>query len=425
MLRRVTIWLTAGLLLASCGAEPPRASPPDQPSSPVFPSAQPSSPATVTPTASAPERGGGGRADDFDGDGRADLVVEGRTRDDLPFRTVVHGSPRGLDPDRQTDATSETSCFILFDQTNWAADFDGDGHGDLLGAVRLSEDRNRPCVLWGPDRQAPVQVTAEKNVDAHHAVAGDFDGDGFADVAMPATPEGGFFTSELVVLYGPFGRDGKPARRTVQPSPSGEEFWRLTADRIDGRRATGLLVHEPDDGEQTAAWLLRPGPGGLERTGRKLNDGLSAAFGDFDGDGARDVAVGDDGSRNDEPGYETEPPAVHHKLTVHYGDGRTATFGGTAGPIAAGDFDGDGRDDLAFGGGHEYGERGRVLVFRGAPGGLRPGSALDGVGPARPRTAGDYDGDGDDELILSHGTGPVEIVVTDGRRVLSRFTVPA
>ncbi|MFD2356199.1 FG-GAP repeat domain-containing protein [Nonomuraea ferruginea] len=126
-------------------------------------------------------------------------------------------------------------------------------------------------------------------------------------------------------------------------------------------------MHEPDDGEQTASWLLRAGPGGLDKAGHKLNDGSSAAFGDFDGDGTRDVAVGDNGSRNNEPGYETEPPSVHHTVTVYYGNGRTWNFTGTAGTMAAGDFDGDARDDLAFGGGHEYGPRQPVLVFRGAP----------------------------------------------------------
>ncbi|MFC5820603.1 FG-GAP repeat domain-containing protein [Nonomuraea harbinensis] len=432
MPRRMTIWLALGLLLAGCGGEPRPAS-----RTPVPSAAVPSTPAASTSAASTPTalpsvepRAGkrGRHADDADDDGRADLVVEARTRDGLPFRTVVHGSPRGLDPGRQTGATSKTSCFMRLDQANWAADFDGDGFGDILGTAREGEDGSRPCVLWGPHGLAPgkkpVRLRAETDVVADAAVAGDFDGDGAADLAMPSTPEGSLFHSDLVVLYGPFRRDGTPARQTVQASPSGDEFRRLTVDRIEGQRATGLIVHEPDDGEQTASWLLRAGPGGLDKAGHKLNDGSSAAFGDFDGDGTRDVAVGDNGSRNNEPGYETEPPSVHHTVTVYYGNGRTWTFTGTAGTMAAGDFDGDARDDLAFGGGHEYGPRQPVLVFRGAPDGLRPGGALDGVSPAWPRTAGDFDGDGDDELVLSHGQDSVKIIVTDGTKVLSRFGVP-
>ena len=62
------------------------------------------------------------------------------------------------------------------------------------------------------------------------------------------------------------------------------------------------------------------------------------------------MAVGDNGSRNNEPGYETEPPEVEKKLTVYYGDGRTQEFSGVQGELVSGDFNGDGRDDLASGG---------------------------------------------------------------------------
>ncbi|MFD2356201.1 hypothetical protein ACFSTC_53435 [Nonomuraea ferruginea] len=41
---------------------------------------------------------------------------------------------------------------MRLDQANWAADFDGDGFGDILGTAREGEDRSRPCVLWGAAR---------------------------------------------------------------------------------------------------------------------------------------------------------------------------------------------------------------------------------------------------------------------------------
>lgn len=189
----------------------------------------------------------------------------------------------------------------------------------------------------------------------------------------------------LAVLYGPFNRAGTPNRHTVQPLPTEEDLLHLTVDKIDGRRATGLIVYPGNDGEQTAGWLLGAGPGGLSKAGRKLNEGNAAAFGDFDSDGVRDVAVGDDGGRNDEDGDEIEPPSIHKTLTIHYGNGRRAVFKGTAGPAISGDFNGDSVDDLAFGGvvdsfwPHQYTSS---RIFWGGTGGPRAGEKVKGVGLA-------------------------------------------
>lgn len=425
--RAVAVWLVVGLLVAGCAAEPgPRAASPSHVPSPA-PSSTVSTPAPApTSPAATASPGKPRRADDIDGDGLADLLIETRSKDWLPIHTVFLGSRRGLDPGERVDATSRTSCSLRFLRDNWAADLDGDGYSDRLGAEQVDAGRSRPCVVWGPHNSAPGKIATPLRITGHvgaeNAVVGDIDGDGAADIAMPASPEGSFFTTDLLVLYGPFSRDGTPARRSVQPSPSGDEFRTLIVGRIG--EASGLIVREPDDGEQTSNWLLRAGPDGLERTGRKLNEGLAGAYGDFDGDGAADVAIGDDGSRNDEPGYETEPPSVHRRLTVYYGKGRTETFGGTAGTIAAGDFDGDGYDDLAFGGTREYSPVEPLLIFRGGPGGLSRAGRLGGVGETRPWTTGDFDGDGDDELVLVRGQDDeVEVLVSDGERILSRFTV--
>ncbi|WP_327588184.1 VCBS repeat-containing protein [Nonomuraea sp. NBC_00507] len=372
------------------------------------------------------------RADDVDGDGRADLVVEvDLPRKNLHYLAVVYSSSRGLDQRKRTIVPSEAFYSSLIDSIGIRADLDGDGFGDILVYGRPGDDQpTRPHIFWGSPRgiqartpPTPVLRPVESGDWSYRAVPGDFNGDGAADVAMPSMPAGGQSATDLAILYGPFSREGVASRVSVQPSPTGREFWRMAADRIDGRRATGLLVYEGDDGEQTSGWLLTTGPGGLSKVGRELNKGMSAAFGDFDGDGVRDVAVGDDGSRNDEPGYETEAPSVHETLTVYYGDGRTATFKGTQGPAISGDFNGDGRDDLAFGGGNRFYDP--VRIWWGGPDGLRAGGAVDGVSRAEPLAAGDYDGDGDDELAFVGGDNSVEIIVTDGRRALGRFDLPA
>ncbi len=411
---RKVIWLALPILLVGCGGGP---RPERQSAAPSTPTATPASSPSLTP------RTAKGRADDVNGDGRADLVVEvDLPRANVHDLVIVHGSARGLDGRKRTVVSSKTFWSWLID-VGIRADLDGDGFGDILGYGRPDDtERMRPHIFWGGPRgidtarpPTPMPLPGQSEVASYRTVAGDFNGDGAADVAM-STP-GGQSDTSLTLLYGPFTREAVAARQSVQPSPTGSDFWRMTVDRIDGRRATGLIVYEGDDGEQTAGWLLDAGPGGLAPQGRRLTKGRAAAFGDFDGDGARDVAVGDDGSRNDEPGYEREAPSVDRTLTVHYGDGRTKAFTGTAGQAVAGDFNGDGRDDLAFGGRHRP-----IRIFWGGSDGLRAGGGIDGVGrAAAPLAAGDYDGDGDDELALAVRGDGYEVIVTDGRSVLSRF----
>nr|BFE77561.1 hypothetical protein GCM10020093_001620 [Planobispora longispora] len=130
------------------------------------------------------------------------------------------------------------------------------------------------------------------------------------------------------------------------------------------------------------------------------------AVGDFDGDGRRDVAVGDDGSRNDEPGYRTT--GATQAITVYYGRAPRAPVvirvpglpgrPGLRGKLTAADVDGDGRDDLVFRAGR------RIELLAGGLSDRRE------IGPfacpgddhytATLIRAGDYDRDGRAEVLV-------------------------
>ncbi|MEV0998913.1 VCBS repeat-containing protein [Nonomuraea sp. NPDC050202] len=440
MRRKSMILLVAAMTLAGCTGGSREGAPAASPR-PGHTSASPgpgstAPPATAPPaTVTASPRSGSAsappasrRADDVNGDGYADLVAEFGPPDGRRLG-VVHGSAAGLVPAKGVVVPPATfTSWLIGGGTR--ADLDGDGFGDILAYGGPDGEPQGSYIFWGgrrgiaaTARPTPLRLPAASGPAGSRGVAGDFDGDGAADVATATPPASGGLAADLTILYGPFTRKGAPARSETRPSPTGGDFWRMTADEIHGRRATALLVHEGDDGEQVSGWLLAAGPGGLQRAGRKLNRGMAAAFGDFDGDGARDVAVGDDGSRNNEPGYETEPPSVHRTLTVSYGNGRQAVFKGSAGAAVSGDFDGDGHDDLAFGGAapSRHVTATAPKVFWGGAGGLAPGRDVAGLGEAAPLAAGDYDGDGDDELAFVTGDDDSAIVVTDGKTAVSGF----
>jgi hypothetical protein len=258
-----------------------------------------------------------------------------------------------------------------------SADFDGDGFSDLaIGAptdsVRGQDAAGAVNVLYGgPDglragRDQQLTQASEGVTDGPEAgdrfgatlAAGDFDGDGYADLAVGVPGEGvptGIGTDErdrmhagmVQVLYGSSG---------------------------------GLEAH----GE--AGWTQdRPGIKGMVEAGDGFASALAA--GDFDGDRRDDLAIGTpmdsvDGRRaagavNVLYGSPSGVRAARDQLWtldtpgIKGLAGANFRFGWT---LAAGELSGNGRDDLAIGlpGGTISGQReaGAVTVLYGRRGGL-------------------------------------------------------
>ena len=205
------------------------------------------------------------------------------------------------------------------------SDFNGDGFADLaIGVPRwdlgVFTDAGGVHVVYGSiaglrevesqfwTRDTPdVLGSADGDDEFGSALAsGDFDGDGYADLAVGAPDHGtGTNAGGVNVLFG---------------SPAGlasvdNELW-LVAD---------LLGTPDNDGIQ----------GGL---------GSALASGDFDGDGFDDLAIGSPAPGR-VPGYV---------VALLHGGAEGLGFRGNwlaeAGVLAAGDLNGDGRDDLAVSG---------------------------------------------------------------------------
>ncbi|MFE9646767.1 FG-GAP repeat domain-containing protein [Streptomyces sp. NPDC006365] len=424
----------------------------------------------------APTPGKGSKdPDDINGDGHRDLLVPVQVRGNpetpgLDQRIgVVYGSAEGLDPATRTVygrgdlglpglPPGSADPDSVFAESTVTADLDGDGFPDFVTSVageqvkdgQIIAPRSVPYVAWGgptgPRTGAEAtEVRLPQSVSklgAGSVVRGDFDGDGHHDLAATAENQ-----SSLVVLYGPFTRSGVPARTDTSLPWSDGSAIPDDIDPTGKARATSLLLQGADDGEQAANTLYPARSGeGLSANGRQLRLGSAHAFGDFDGDGQRDVAIGDDGGRNDEPGYETEAPEVDGSLAVYPGsggapvthrlpeapEGAKTDYG--PGGFAAADPDGDGSDGIlvaTYEGATLIDGDKRTPVLREGPAKADGKKTSARWRHARPAGAADFDGDGKDELILNwaahtlfgfYGQYPTHWWITDGTTPRDRTT---
>lgn len=211
-------------------------------------------------------------------------------------------------------------------------DFNADGEGDLAvgipeedtsvsnaGMVQVFSDLDDPGaadVLWSQDTSGVLGVEQQNDTFGEALAVGDFDGDGFQDLAIGVGGEmvdGIDDAGGVNVLY------GSAAGLTA----TGDQLW----------TQSGEVIGDPSAGDLF---------------------GSALAAGDFDGDGVSDLAIGAPG----------DDPAGGGGVNVLYGQAFAAL--GTSGQqfwsqdfpapneqfgfsLASGDFNGDGRDDLAIG----------------------------------------------------------------------------
>lgn len=253
-------------------------------------------------------------------------------------------------------------------------------------------------------------------VDTLTAIAvGDFNGDGEADLALGAAFADGVDNAqvdagEVYVFLSVADTSGEiPGSRAdlvMTGTQAGEQAGRsLATTDFNGDGTDDLVIGAPAadaDTERSESGLVYiiPGDPRFETRPRELDPpqevtisgadggdyfGYSLAAGDFDGDGADDLAVGaflgdgpDDERDNGGEAYVFHGGGAPRSRDLGEGSGDTTIYGADAGDhlgetVSAGDFDGDGREDLVavatFGDGPDNepeADVGEVYVLTGA-----------------------------------------------------------
>ena len=377
---------------------------------------------------------------DFNGDGHADLAIGviGEGHEFAGAVNVLYGSANGLTAAGDQLWSLDTPGVKGSISRGWgeyfgralaSGDFDRDGYADLAigvpgdkegetgphtGGVNVLYGSARGLTAAGDQRWSQANLPGAPNKDDEFGwavAAGDFDGDGFWDLAIgvPGEAVGGQINRGVVqILYG--GVDGLSATgtATLDRSMTGAAYspffahWfgrALAAGDLDGDGAWDLAVGAPGAGNMPgdvavfsgATAGLTPGastlwsqetPGIEDDLGSQDRFGWALAIGDFDGSATADLAIGvaelaspcDCGGRVNvlygTPGGLTTTAAQNWSAESPGIPGPDTTqdlFGET---LAAGDFNADGRDELAISADDYVHGSGRVIVLTGSSAGL-------------------------------------------------------
>ena len=281
---------------------------------------------------------------DFNGDGKLDLLVVNSGSSDV---SVLLGNG---------DGTFQTALYSSFVEVNpgmvAVGDFDGDGKLDLVvvnskaGSGGSGVASNNVSVLLGNgDGTFQTALDFDAGVGPISVAVGDFNADGRLDLVVA-----NYAAGNVGVLLG--NGDG-----TFQPAVnygSGSLPVSVAVGDFNGDGKLDLAVANVSIPSRSMvipsmviSVLLGNGDGtfkpAVEYGGGSDTDSSSVALGDFNGDGKLDMAVASSGSTNRVSILLGNGDGTFQSAVDYAG----ASLPGTAPPLVVGDFNGDGRLDMA------------------------------------------------------------------------------
>ncbi|MGC9948408.1 MAG: VCBS repeat-containing protein [Bryobacteraceae bacterium] len=350
---------------------------------------------------------------DFNGDGKLDLALaNGVSKDDLAF-TIVLGNG---------DGTFQPAVgYMLAGGLEYAVslavgDFNGDHKLDLaVGGINSrsdSEPYNVSILLGNGDGTFQAAETYFVGASPVSIAVGDLNGDGSPDLAAT-----GFYAASVTIMLDK--ADGTLQSTVDYTLPGSGNSVAVGDFNGDGKpdlamNGYGVLI------------LLNNGDGTFgPPVSYPAGDG-GVAVGDFNGDGKLDLAVTDFGDGLTNPGDTVSILLGNGDGTFQPGVSYVVPFAPAA--VAVADFNGDGKLDLAVASQlFDCCFPGAVAVLLGnGDGTFQPAVTYDvGVGPSSV-AVGDFNGDGKPDLavtnmgsdpgnisvLLNHGDGTFEPQVT-------------
>jgi hypothetical protein len=285
-----------------------------------------------------------------------------------------------------------------------ALDFDGDGKTDFA-VYRYPRDGGFPApttyhILQSGDGATRSRQFGFTSGDKH--ATGDYDGDGRADLTLYRNGAVDGSPSYFYIL-----RSSDNALQTVQ--------WGMRGDRpvsrdYDGDGRTDIAVYRPGWGmyDPSYWYILQSSTGQLRAVqwglGLSSNYGDTPVSGDYDGDGKADIAVYrfdlTDNVRTDTNTFYVLRSSDEMLIVKPWGNQRTDT-------ILPGDYDGDGATDFcAVRAGTVTGAPRTWYIQYSSTGEIKV-QHWGLTGNSDQIVSGDYDGDGKSDLaIWREGNGP-------------------
>jgi hypothetical protein len=329
---------------------------------------------------------------DFNGDGRADLAVNntGSSPDYNGTVSVLLGNGDGTFQTQKNYAVDDGPQSVA------VGDFNGDGKTDLAVANYGSyPDYNGTVsvLLGNGDGTFQTQKNYAVGWPPSSIAVGDFNGDAKPDLAVANYGTDLYSLGNVLVLLG----NGDGTFEVQREYAVGWQPYSVAVGDFNGDGKADLVV--ANNRSKNVSVRLGNGDGTFKArknyaVGRKPQ---SVAVGDFNGDGKADLAVADTGSSPDYNGNVS--------VLLGNGDGtfqaqKNYAVGDFPHSVAVGDFNGDGKADLAVANYHN------VSILLGNGDGTFQTQKNYAVGRTPSSIAvGDFNGDGKADLAVAD-TGP-------------------